>query len=144
MTFGRVAGKRPCGQRERLLRDMQSSRLANPVIAGGDLHCAVVADVPGDPERFDSAPVASEFVGSEKCGTCHAAEFKTWQDSYHAKMVRTPQEALLKDALDKANNPEVERLQRAQQATQEELERARAETNTKGINDQHEFPRSAS
>ena len=44
--------------------------------------------------------MASEFVGSEKCGTCHAAEFKTWQDSYHAKMVRTPQEALLKDALD--------------------------------------------
>jgi len=28
------------------------------------LHCAVVADVPGDPERFDSAPVASEFVAT--------------------------------------------------------------------------------
>ena len=32
--------------------------------------------------------VASEFVGSEKCGTCHAAEFKTWKDTYHSKMVR--------------------------------------------------------
>ncbi len=50
--------------RERLLRDLKSSSLANPILAGGDLHCAVVADVPGDPERFDSAPVASEFVGT--------------------------------------------------------------------------------
>ena len=47
-----------------------------------------------------TASVASEFVGSEKCGTCHAAEFKTWKDSYHSKMVRTPQDGLLKDALD--------------------------------------------
>jgi hypothetical protein len=44
--------------------------------------------------------VASEFVGSEKCGTCHAAEFRTWKDTYHSKMVRTPQDGLLKDALD--------------------------------------------
>ena len=43
---------------------------------------------------------ASEFVGSEKCATCHAAEFKTWKDTYHSKMVRTPQDGLLKDALD--------------------------------------------
>ena len=47
-----------------------------------------------------TASVASEIAGSEKCGTCHAAEFKTWQDSYHAKMVRSVQDGLLKDALD--------------------------------------------
>src|SRR5512134_2096086 len=44
--------------------------------------------------------VASEFAGSEKCATCHAAEFKTWKDTYHSKMVRTPQAGLLKDAVD--------------------------------------------
>jgi hypothetical protein len=38
------------------------------------------------------------------------------------------EERKLQEALDKANNPEVEKLQRAQQATQEELERARMET----------------
>ncbi len=50
--------------RERLLGDLKSTRLRNPVIAGGDLHCAVVANVPSDPEDFDSAPVASEFVAT--------------------------------------------------------------------------------
>jgi hypothetical protein len=46
------------------------------------------------------ASVASEFAGSDKCGTCHPAEFKTWKESYHAKMVRSVQDGLLKDALD--------------------------------------------
>lgn len=41
-----------------------------------------------------------EFVGSEKCANCHVAEYKTWKDSVHAKMIRTPKEALLKDAGD--------------------------------------------
>ncbi len=40
------------------------------------------------------------FVGSEKCGGCHVDEYKTWKNSLHAKMVRTPREALLKDAGD--------------------------------------------
>jgi hypothetical protein len=46
------------------------------------------------------AMAAGRLAGSEKCGTCHAAEFRTWKDTYHAKMVRTPHEGLLKDALD--------------------------------------------
>lgn len=50
--------------RERVLAQMQSSSLRNPVFAGGDMHCAVAAAVPGDPLRFDSAPVASEFVAT--------------------------------------------------------------------------------
>ena len=43
---------------------------------------------------------ADTFVGSEKCGTCHQAEYKSWKDTYHAKMVRPAGEALLKDAVD--------------------------------------------
>jgi len=47
-----------------------------------------------------TATAADQFVGSEKCGTCHAKEFATWKDTYHAKMVRPTKEGLLKDAAD--------------------------------------------
>jgi hypothetical protein len=30
---------------------------------------------------------ANQFVGSEKCAACHAAEYKTWKETNHAKMV---------------------------------------------------------
>ena len=40
----------------------------------------------------------NEFVGSEKCQKCHEDEYKTWKASWHAKMVRSPKDALLKDA----------------------------------------------
>ena len=40
------------------------------------------------------------FVGSEKCGTCHVDEYKTWKDTYHNKMVRATRDGLLKDARD--------------------------------------------
>ncbi|HQR22780.1 MAG TPA: multiheme c-type cytochrome [Burkholderiaceae bacterium] len=40
------------------------------------------------------------FVGSEKCSGCHAAEYTTWKETYHSKMVRSTREGLLKDALD--------------------------------------------
>jgi alkaline phosphatase D len=50
--------------RERLLNDVVGSRLSNPVIAGGDVHCGIVASVPGDRKRFDSKPIASEFVAT--------------------------------------------------------------------------------
>lgn len=48
--------------RKRLLDSLR--RVRNPVIAGGDLHASVVAAVPSDPERFDSRPIASEFVAT--------------------------------------------------------------------------------
>jgi hypothetical protein len=50
----------------------------------------------------DSAmsPKKATFVGSEKCGSCHVDEYKTWKDTYHSKMVRTPTDGLLKDARD--------------------------------------------
>jgi len=43
---------------------------------------------------------ANAFVGSEKCGTCHVAEYGTWKNSLHAKMVRPVGEGILKDARD--------------------------------------------
>ena len=49
-----------------------------------------VAALTGCTTDAQVASVASEFAGSEKCGTCHAAEFKTWKDTYHSRMVRTP------------------------------------------------------
>jgi cytochrome c553 len=40
------------------------------------------------------------ITGSEMCSGCHAADFASWKDSYHSKMVRTPREGLLQDAAD--------------------------------------------
>jgi Cytochrome c554 and c-prime len=39
-----------------------------------------------------------EFAGSESCGACHRQEFDTWKQTFHARMVLTRQEGLLKDA----------------------------------------------
>ena len=50
--------------RARLTADLRLANLSNPVIAGGDLHCAVVTHVPGDLEDLESTPVASEFVAT--------------------------------------------------------------------------------
>ncbi len=50
--------------RKRLLEAIQNNRLRNPIVAGGDLHAHIVASVPGDPERFESKPIASEFVAT--------------------------------------------------------------------------------
>ncbi|HEX4886237.1 MAG TPA: multiheme c-type cytochrome [Casimicrobiaceae bacterium] len=44
--------------------------------------------------------VENRFIGSDTCGACHQEALGTWKDTYHAKMVRTPREGLLKDALD--------------------------------------------
>jgi hypothetical protein len=43
-------------------------------------------------------PTADGFVGSAACQTCHEAEYRTWKDTYHSKMIRTLREGLLKDA----------------------------------------------
>jgi hypothetical protein len=44
--------------------------------------------------------IEGRFVGSETCGACHQEAYRTWKDTYHAKMVRPVREGLLKDALD--------------------------------------------
>ncbi len=40
-----------------------------------------------------------KYVGSERCGKCHEAEFKSWQQSYHSKMVRSKDDGILKDVV---------------------------------------------
>ena len=45
-----------------------------------------------------------EFVGSEACGKCHQAAYKSWKQSYHAKMVRPKNEAILKDVVEQWGN----------------------------------------
>jgi hypothetical protein len=37
-----------------------------------------------------------EYVGSDRCKTCHAAQFDTWKKTYHSKMVRKKDEGILK------------------------------------------------
>jgi alkaline phosphatase D len=48
--------------RERLVKSIVERRPANPVILGGDVHCAVHANVHARPESPDSPVVAAEFV----------------------------------------------------------------------------------
>lgn len=50
--------------RERLLKSIVERRAANPVLLGGDVHCAVHANLPEKPETPDSRVVAAEFVAT--------------------------------------------------------------------------------
>jgi len=47
-----------------------------------------------------STSTDKQFVGSDKCQTCHQAEFASWKNTWHSKMVRTAKDGLLKDAGD--------------------------------------------
>lgn len=50
------------------------------------------------------AAAASEkngFAGSDKCKTCHAEEYSSWKDTFHAKIVQPRKGGLLKDASEK-------------------------------------------
>jgi formate-dependent nitrite reductase cytochrome c552 subunit len=42
-----------------------------------------------------------EYAGSEKCGTCHKTQYRSWKETYHSKMVRRPADGLLKAAAEK-------------------------------------------
>jgi len=69
-------------------------RIAVPVLLltlGVVVGCATMGPGTSAPETF---------AGSEKCAACHQDAFKTWKDTYHAKMVRPLKEGLLKDAGD--------------------------------------------
>ena len=50
--------------RERLLRFIAGRRIANPVVIGGDVHTAVVADLKADFDDPRAPAVATEFVGT--------------------------------------------------------------------------------
>ena len=48
----------------------------------------------------DTPVGGAQFVGSDKCGSCHTNEYATWKDTYHNKLVRPTREGMLRDALD--------------------------------------------
>lgn len=53
-----------------------------------------------------ASPVAATtktqgFVGSEKCKSCHAEEYKSWKGTFHAKMVQSRKGGILRDAVEK-------------------------------------------
>jgi len=50
---------------------------------------------------FAAKAPESEFVGSTTCKKCHAEEFRSWQNSYHSKMVRPQAEGILKGVVEK-------------------------------------------
>jgi hypothetical protein len=61
-------------------------RTFNALAAAAAL-AALVVGCTTDPKM---ATPAATFVGSETCGGCHTDEYKTWKDTLHAKMIRTP------------------------------------------------------
>ncbi|MEF9944928.1 MAG: hypothetical protein RR758_12185, partial [Burkholderiaceae bacterium] len=67
-------------------------------VFGAALALAVAGGLTGC--TTDSPMGSAQFVGSDKCGTCHTQEFASWKDTYHNKMVRPTREGMLKDALD--------------------------------------------
>ena len=48
-----------------------------------------------------AADPKGEFVGSEKCRSCHSEEYKSWKDTWHSKMVRPKKEGILKEVVEK-------------------------------------------
>ena len=70
--------------RQRVLEAWQRHAVRNPVVVGGDIHATVVGAVPGDPQRPESAPVASEF-----CATSISSEGRP-QDYWDAKLADNP------------------------------------------------------
>jgi nitrate/TMAO reductase-like tetraheme cytochrome c subunit len=75
---------------------MHSHRVLLTILAVGGLVIAIAAGC----ATMRTGGTGSQFVGSEKCAACHAAEYKTWKETNHAKMVRPLKEGLLKDAGD--------------------------------------------
>jgi len=71
--------------RQRVLDAWRTHAVRNPVTVGGDIHATVIGGVPGDPERLDSAPVASEF-----CATSISSEGRP-QAYWDAKRPDNPQ-----------------------------------------------------
>lgn len=75
---------------------MHSHRLILVSLAVGGLALAIAVGCATMPATM----AKNAFVGSEKCAGCHAQEYKTWQETNHAKMIRPLKVGLLKDAGD--------------------------------------------
>jgi nitrate/TMAO reductase-like tetraheme cytochrome c subunit len=75
---------------------MRSRRVYLISLAVGGLALAVAVGCATMP----ASTAKNDFVGSEQCAGCHAQEYKTWKETYHARMVLPRKEGLLKDAGD--------------------------------------------
>lgn len=50
--------------REHVLGSIEAHRVRNPLILGGDIHAAVIADVHSNPDKLESPVLAAEFCGT--------------------------------------------------------------------------------
>ena len=67
--------------RARLLEAVAGSRVANPVVIGGDIHTFAACDLKADFDDLNSPVVATEFVGSSITSQGIAAKtIETWRD----------------------------------------------------------------
>lgn len=57
-----------------------------------------LAAAPAAKPAAKPAPYAA-YIGSERCGKCHADYYKTWQTTYHSKMIQKRDKGILKDAV---------------------------------------------
>lgn len=64
---------------------------------------AVLYAILGAPAHAEAKKEAGgkAYVGSEKCGTCHKTQYRSWKETYHSKMVRKPADGLLNAAAEK-------------------------------------------
>jgi hypothetical protein len=60
---------------------------------------AVFASFAGCTTDGRLATAGNASVGSDECGTCHAAEFGAWKDAVHARTVRAAGDGLLPEAV---------------------------------------------
>ena len=70
--------------RERVLASIEKHKLRNPLILGGDIHAAVIADVHRDPDRIESPVLAAEF-----CSTSVASQGWT-EDMFNPRIPMNP------------------------------------------------------
>jgi hypothetical protein len=73
------------------------------IVVLGAVMCLLAFSIAGVQAQIKKA-ADPEFVGSEACGKCHQTAYKSWKQSYHAKMVRPKDEAILKDVVEQWGN----------------------------------------
>jgi hypothetical protein len=77
--------------------------MKNPNGGAAALACALFFGLAAVPAAH-AADSKKEFVGSEKCKSCHSEEFKSWKASFHAKMIQPRKGGILRQALEKWKN----------------------------------------
>jgi alkaline phosphatase D len=79
--------------RAKVMHDLAAARVSNPVIAGGDLHCATVASVPSDPANLESRSIASEFVATSLSADARPQSYydRNRSENPHIQQMRSDQ-----------------------------------------------------